>query len=116
MAKLTDDQIVEMAELREADWSTTALAQRYGVSHNTVSRLCYAQGAIPSKGLPKRNPRKWNAPAGRGKAVASREMDKMWSLRLKGYSVQQIAQKLERPRATVYYWLERLAIEQEAAS
>jgi hypothetical protein len=41
--KLTAQDVLEMRALREAGWTTTALAERYGISTASVSRICLRQ-------------------------------------------------------------------------
>ena len=42
-AKFTDEQIARVRELREAGWTTVAIAEATGVSSSYVSRLCRRQ-------------------------------------------------------------------------
>ena len=46
MAKLTSEQVREIAELREKGWSYPRIAARFGVSEGAVHYQCLEQGAV----------------------------------------------------------------------
>lgn len=49
-AKLTHDQIDELAELREQGWTDAKLAERFNVSRSAISWQCLVLGIWGTKG------------------------------------------------------------------
>ncbi|WP_312595739.1 hypothetical protein [Brevundimonas sp.] len=119
MARLTEQQIIEMAERREKGWSYGRLARTYGVTPGAVHYQCLRQGArSPNEtGLQAQaNPRVIHLANGRvQRRFSATEDQKMQSLALAGQGPSAIARSLDRPLTSVRMRLMALALRQGEA-
>lgn len=117
MPRLTEQQIIEMAERREKGWSYGRLARAYGVTPGAVHYQCLRQGArSPNEtGLQARAaPLVIRLSNGRvQKRFTASEDQQMQSLALSGLGPSAIARSLDRPLTSVRVRLMALALRQE---
>lgn len=116
MAKLTPDQVREIADRRERGWSYGRLAQRYGVSTGAIHYQCLKQGAVSprSRAPTRRGPGVFQANDGRTQKRFTEEEDaRILALENDGLSADAIARALNRPRTSIRIRLMTLALRSE---
>ncbi len=110
-AKLTEDQIDEIAELREKGMTIRALADKFEVSAGCIDHQCRRLCAIPPQGLGRSH--KAYCPKARGQGMTTDEVDKLKELQTEGLGAQQIARALSQPVTKIRYRLFRIAMLEE---
>lgn len=104
MTKLSQEQVGELAELRERGWSYARLAARYGVSSAAIHYRCLTAGALSprSQGLRAGDDRKPLQGFGGLRHPFSPEEDaRLLRLARQGEKMHRIAELMGRPRTSV---------------
>lgn len=118
MAKLSSDQVLEIADRRERGWSYARLAKAYGVSAGAIHYQCLRQGAKSpnSRRVPYFGPASISAADGRTQRRFSEAEDqRLLDLEAEGKSVSEIARVMDRPITSVRIRLMSLALHLDAA-
>lgn len=119
MGKLSEQQIVEIAEKRELGWSYNRIAKHFGVSTGAVHYQCLRQGAVSPNATPPRlqhTPVTIRSTSGRVQRRFTVEEDaKLLALSLENRSMTDIARQMGRPNTSVRIRLMTLALHQDAA-
>lgn len=119
MAKLTQEQVEQIAELRERGWSYGRLAQKFGVSDGAIHYQCLKQGAYTPKTRGKidvsRQP-PIKAKDGRTqRRFTPAEDEQMQALSLEGLSPIKVAERMGRAPTSIRIRLMTLALHEEMA-
>lgn len=119
MGKLSEQQIVEIAEKRELGWSYNRIARHFGISTGAVHYQCLRQGAVSPHGAPPRlqhTPITIRGPSGRvQRRFTVKEDEKLLALSLENRTMSDIARQMGRPKTSVRIRLMTLALHQDAA-
>lgn len=118
MTKLTNEQVEEMAELREKGWSYQRLADRFGVTASAIHYRCLTVGALSPRSQPIRtDPREHGFGfGGRVRHFTLEEDQQLLRLARSGQKVDQIAAALGRARTSVRIRLLTLELKQDVAA
>ncbi|MDF1506215.1 hypothetical protein, partial [Roseisolibacter sp. H3M3-2] len=117
-AKLTRDQVDELAALREQGWSYGALAARYGITQGAVHYRCLSEGALSPRAVRLgrcNHGGEQRGFGGRCRQFSSSEDAQLLALRRKGSSVPAIARELGRANTSVRIRLLTLELAEERA-
>jgi len=116
--RLTQSQVDELAYLREEGWTHGMLARKFGVSLGCVAYQCRRQGAIPPKGPGKSHPTFARTGLNKAGSRGMSEDDIIYLKRLLSgglnLKTSEMSRMLDRPYTTVRYWVQRLAVLEEA--
>ncbi|MGX7926494.1 hypothetical protein ACWPMX_07960 [Tsuneonella sp. HG094] len=119
MSKLTEDQVAQMAELRERGWSHQRIGMKFGVSPGAALYHCLKQGAFSPREKPRPVPTRPIAYArGDGRTMrlfTQAEDDQLIDLTSKGVTKIEIARRMGRARTSVAMRLLWLAKRDELA-
>lgn len=118
MKRLTEQQRIEIAELREAGWSYRRLALRFGVSDGAIHYHCLKQGALSPRYGGKVDVSA-QSPLLRSdgriqRRFTAQEDDQMQALSREGLSPNRIAERMGRAPTSVRMRLMALAYHEEA--
>lgn len=118
MTKLSQEQVDQIAELREKGYSYRRLAEKFGVSTGAIHYRCLRVGALSPRSLPIDYPARRATGYGFGKVVRhfSPEDDRrLLDLEREGASLNQMVEQLGRARTTVRIRLLTLAAKEGLA-
>lgn len=116
LKKITAEQAVEIAELREAGWSYRRLGLRYDVTPGAIHYQCLRQGAVSPKSTgPDRRMagRAIKTAAGIQRRFTPEQDARILALRDQGLNVREIAEREQRALTSVRIRLMTLALHDE---
>jgi hypothetical protein len=119
MSKLSPQQVLEIAELRERGWSYWRLAQRFGVSDGAIHYHCLKQGAVSPRTRGKLDVA-GQPPILRRDGKVQRRFSQQEDARIQALSMQglkpaKIAERVGRAPTSVRMRLMALALHEEMA-